>query len=132
MTTATATKPRAAVWTHASATTWDVLYDGNAYVARKVDGFWDLFVWDANTQDWADTDITAKLGRTARQHQFWKDVTLFFKDGDEREVFDRLAARAMAQDACPKCGASGDEKCQTKTGKKVKENGGFHTVRPGH
>lgn len=129
MTTATMTKPRAATWTHASDTTWDVKYDGHDYVARKVDGYWELYIWDVRTDDWADTNISSLLGRTSRQHQFWKDVTLFFKEGDEQAVLDRLVAETEPRDACPTCGVTGDAKCTTKSGKKVKENGGRHAVR---
>jgi hypothetical protein len=41
-------------------------------------------------------------------------------------------AEAEGTDECPKCHQSGAAKCVTKSGKAVKENGGYHAVRPGH
>ena len=48
-----------------------------------------------------------------------------FEAGVQQHLADML-------EECPKCHMTGDDKCVTKSGKAVKENGGYHTARPGH
>ncbi len=151
---ATAAKIRAAVWTRTDKTSWNVEYNGYSFAGIKTDGTWSLIVWNEIADDWADaldTDETAL-------RPFWNAVTAWLPTSDyvtpnplkgysvtDAEVDEAVAsinaehaADAAIQlaeaegDECPKCHMSGDSKCVTKSGKTVKENGGYHAVRPGH
>jgi hypothetical protein len=66
------------------------------------------------------------------------DAAIQLAEAEGVRVVDEAASAAVHTmieswtDTCPKCGMFGDDKCVTKSGKPVKENGGYHAVRPGH
>jgi hypothetical protein len=63
---------------------------------------------------------------SARVQQALATVQALTAEADELAQ----ATTTTTTDACPTCGASGDEPCHTKSGKKVKENHGRHANRP--
>lgn len=135
-----AAKPKAATWTRADKTTWDVKFNGYSFTARKIDGTWNLFVWNEMADDWSDVEVEAQ----SALRPFWNAVTAFFQTSEDYQVANPLEGYVVEDnntpdvepadpaDLCPKCGKFGDEKCVTSSGKAVKENGGYHAVRPGH
>lgn len=133
-------KGQAATWTRTSKTTWDVEFKGYQFEGVKQDGIWNLYLV-------ADEPVIAIESGEKTLRQFWNVATEYFKTSqplalaaialhDENalaQVTEDEAPEApeapVATDECPKCHKSGDEKCVTGSGKKVKENGGYHTAR---
>lgn len=171
--------PKASKWTHTSSLTWDATYNGYSLAARKVEGQWNVFLWNEMADDWNTVLIFPKAGIRG----FWKNTCVWLaenlaevtnplvgyvppaEDADDSDVaaavtsiiaersadaavqlaeaegtpaVDEVASAAVHamidswEDTCPKCGMFGNDKCVTKSGKAVKENGGYHAVRPGH
>lgn len=157
--------PKASKWTHTSSLTWDATYNGYSLAARKVEGQWNVFLWNEIADDWDTVLIFPKAGIRG----FWKNTCVWLaenlaqvtnplkgyvppaEDADDSDVAAAVAsivaehaADAAIQlaeaegvntavnahdDTCPKCGMFGDDKCVTKSGKAVKENGGYHAAR---
>ena len=135
--------PKASKWTHTSSLTWDATYNGYSLAARKVEGQWNVFLWNEMADDWETVLIFPKAGIRG----FWKNTCVWLAENlaqvtnplngyvppaEDADDSDVAAAVASITDTCPKCGMFGDDKCVTKSGKAVKENGGYHAVRPGH
>lgn len=128
--TAPTPRGRTARWENTARNEHTITWLGeHTFVARKeASGYWNLYY------QVSEGDLRVALMDFATGiRDAWNQVTDWFKT-DEPEQF--MAAAATSQgaapanaDACEKCGKSGDEKCVTGSGKKVKENGGYHTVR---
>lgn len=136
-------KGQAAKWTRANKTTWNVDFKGYQFEGVKQDGTWTLFLL-------ADEPVPAVESSEKTLRGFWNEVTEYFKTnqalvlaaiafhdkdaletvtGETAEDEPETSEPAATTDECPKCHKSGDEKCVTGSGKKVKENGGYHAVR---
>jgi hypothetical protein len=72
----------------------------------------------------SDAEVEAAVASITAEHEADAAIQLAEAEG--------TAAADVPADQCPKCLQAGDNKCITKSGNTVKENGGYHAVRPGH
>jgi hypothetical protein len=79
----------------------------------------------------SDAEVEAAVASITAEHAADAAIQLAEAEGSDAAataVLDEIDA----DNVCPKCGMTGTAKCVTKSGNTVKENGGYHAVRPGH
>src|ERR1044072_5017442 len=69
--------PKASKWTRAGKLTWDAWYNGDTLSARKVEGQWNVFLWNEMGEDWDQVLIFAKNVGIRR---FWKFTTVWLAE----------------------------------------------------